>query len=72
MREHLRQRQQQKDQEQRREAAKEKAEAQLLQRSPLAGKAAALATSGLRATALGAGGGERRPAGATIAAAFLV
>lgn len=72
MREHLRQRQQQKDQEQRREAAKEKAETQLLQRSPLAGKAAALATSGLRATALGAGGGERRPAGATVAADFLV
>ncbi|PRW59351.1 cullin-associated NEDD8-dissociated 1 isoform B [Chlorella sorokiniana] len=56
MREHLRQRQRQKEQEQKREAAKEKADAQLLQRSPLASKAAALATSGLRATALGAGG----------------
>lgn len=57
MREQLQQRQQQKQAEQKREAAKERAEAQLLQRSPLAGKAAALATSGLRATALGAGGG---------------
>ena len=54
------QRQRQKEQEQQREAAKERAEAQLLQRSPLAGKAAALATSGLRATALGAGGGAGR------------